>query len=273
MNLIYKLKYTMDKENENNKSEDIITCRICFNLLYDLKICNICNNSICLNCFESIDKCAYCRNNKNNFIKPPHILNDLLNIYKEQCLYCKKNIFKEEYLEHLEKCGDENIECNFLNIGCGIIYKKKIQEEHIKNCLIYNNEKIFRKIGKEIIELRRENEKLEEKNNEINNMVNYLTNEVNGLTLNINKLVNSVHKSVYKKIIKNENIEIILKGISKPKLETLAKEYKVYTKEKLKDEIIKDIILSINNNYDSIYRFLDKEGYINYKKYVKISQA
>lgn len=146
-----------------NKINEAIKCKLCYELLYNPKICS-CRNIICLNCFNNINMkknplCPYCRKNINNYNDSmPPLLKEILDIYQKECLYCDKNIFEIEYNDHIEKCSNEDIKCDFFDYGCNKIIKRALYKEHLKDCILNND--ICKKLIDENNDLKKQNEYL-----------------------------------------------------------------------------------------------------------------
>lgn len=189
----------MDFKNDDIKNiDDLIKCNICYELLYNPMICK-CGNIICLNCFNSINKneipsCPYCKININNYKKGiPPLLEELLNIYKKQCIYCGSIIFKTEYDNHIKKCSNEEIKCNNLNYGCNIIMKRSLLKDHFENCILNNN------ICKKILN---DNNNLKKENDKFRNKYMFLLDEINIYKDDIleQKIKNNELKKKYEKL-------------------------------------------------------------------------
>lgn len=216
--------------------------------LLDKPLLHDCGNVICGDCGERIclennPKCPFCRseiNINNTFKKAPIIIQNMVNEYKVECVYCNKISSKKDHDSHIETCKNEEIKCNILNLGCGCIYKRMYYKQHLKKCPIYINKDIFKKIIDE-------KEKLLKENKELKDKIDYLKKTDNNINCVCNKN-SDIEQYLYKlKVIELKQIlkSIHIKGYSKCKNK---KEFINLIIENIKNENeIKNLIENIKN--------------------------
>ncbi len=124
--------------------EEIIKCKICYQIIVNPVDCSFCQKSFCYDCLilftENNKNCPFgCNFSEIKFKNSSNAIKNVLSFLKFSCinLDCKNEIDYNEVLLHDEKCEFSNIKCP--NIGCFEDVKKPELEKHVKfECEFYN---------------------------------------------------------------------------------------------------------------------------------------
>jgi len=117
--------------------EKVVTCCICWNVLWEPIGCSRCLNHFCTNCIHRIETCPLCKTTPMKRIEPLPIITRMLQKVEVYCIYKKTGCTKSfKYSEEMLKALHEDL-CEFKTFqcaGCKGSFSKPELIEHEKVC-------------------------------------------------------------------------------------------------------------------------------------------
>ena len=136
----YRVEEQYDIKVGDKETLEDWTCGLCFQLVFEPKVCNRCGNSYCSKCIQDcLNNCNYryicplkCGN--SNFRDLNLKEKKYINKIKLRCKHngCNQFIYYTDYKEHLEKCQFRIYHCD--NNPCTKQGYYRQMEEHSKRC-------------------------------------------------------------------------------------------------------------------------------------------